>query len=187
MRYSQIAVLEMAFRNICIENNSVLFRLKSATMRISNPITFSLHFKDFLCRSIFWHFPPSQWQIVPIWRLYESFIFPDICLHYSVWGQTAQWAPYICPIYALWTKDVKRQHSKASANSKVLDAKLETETSKSRSQSKLFLSFLGAWILLKAANGPILAMMTLRPNSLAVGRTFADNSGLTPRKLTILG
>ena len=36
---------------------------------------------------------PDQSNLI----LYESFIFPFICQHQSVWGQTVQWAPYIGP------------------------------------------------------------------------------------------
>ena len=113
-----------------------------------------------------------MWQIVPIRPLYESFIFPFICLHYPVWGQTVQWAPYIRPIYALWTKDVKAniqrfpqiQHWKVN-----------------RKCCFLISGAISCW---KLRMGPFWPWWHCGPILFLLGGTFADISGLTARKLT---
>ena len=119
---------------------------------------------------MFWTFPilsvSSVWQIVPIWWVYESFIFPTFAYILLCLGSNGPVGPiYIRPVYALWTKDI------------------EANIQRYWTLKSLFLSHFLGDILLKAANGPILVMMTLRPHSCAVGSNFCRQFWVNSKKI----
>ena len=134
------------WNNICIHNNSVLFRIENATRRIFNQITFHLLFRRL--QRLHWFgfstFSVSRVtdcaNLTVVWELYISLHLPTlVCL-----GSNGPVGPIYSPHLCIMDKRCKSQRSRASAISKGSQHWAPITV---LSWNKMFFSFLGRYLV----------------------------------------